>query len=138
MKPGIIIGIIGLLCVMIISCQSEEQVEFKRYYTAGEVIYQQKCQNCHGKNGEGLGALIPPLTDSTYLKKNSGLLACIVKNGLEGKVMINKTPYNSNMPGNDLPPVEVAKVVTYITNSFGNKAGTRTAEQADADLQKCR
>jgi mono/diheme cytochrome c family protein len=59
MKAGII-SIIGLLVVILISCQSQDELEFKRYYTTGKVVYQSKCQNCHGDNGEGLSALMPP------------------------------------------------------------------------------
>ena len=42
------------------------------------------------------------------------------------------------MPANDLAPVEIAEVLTYINNSFGNKMGIITLQQANDDLLKCR
>ncbi|MDB5010466.1 MAG: hypothetical protein JWQ06_1255 [Mucilaginibacter sp.] len=138
MKLNIIIGL-GLICLsLIISCQSEDQLEFKRYYSSGSLIYQNRCQNCHGAKGEGLSALIPPLTDSAYLKTNKETLACAVKYGLKGKINISQKVFEGQMPANDLAPVAIAEVLTYITNSFGNKMGTITSEQVNKDLAKCK
>ncbi|MBK0381157.1 c-type cytochrome [Mucilaginibacter segetis] len=127
-----------ILLTMIVSCQSQDQLEFKRYYTSGSLIYQQRCQNCHGKNGEGLSALIPPLTDSVFLAANKQKLACFVKYGLNTEVVINGKKFEDQMPATDLTPVELAEVLTYVTNSFGNKMGTISAEQVNAHLQQCR
>lgn len=124
--------------VLIISCQSEDQLEFNRYYSSGSIIYQSKCQNCHGAKGEGLLALIPPLTDSIYLKTNKQTLACAVKYGLKGKLSISGKLFEGQMPANDLPPVAIAEVLTYITNSFGNKLGTVTTQQVNDNLSRCR
>jgi len=132
------ISIIGLLLAVLVACQSEDQLEFKRYYTSGTVIYQGKCQNCHGDKGEGLSALIPPLTDSVYLKANKQQLACMVKYGLNKPIKVAGKAFYSQMPLNDLPPVEIAEVLTYITNSFGNKMGVVTTQMVEDDLKGCR
>jgi hypothetical protein len=42
------------------------------------------------------------------------------------------------MPANNLAPMEVAQVITFINNSFGNKLGLTTVDQAEADLNKCK
>lgn len=134
-----IIGFIGsaLLLLMIASCQNEGQIEFDRYYSSGSLVYQTHCQNCHGVKGEGLGALIPPLTDSTYLKNNRTMLACILQNGQKGVLHIAGKPYESEMPKTGLAPLEIARVLTYITNSFGNKMGTITSDEVEKDLKNC-
>ncbi len=138
MKLKIIAGIVFILFVLIVSCQSDEQIEFKRYYTAGSLVYQIHCQNCHGANGEGLQGLMPPLTDSLFLKANKATLACSVKYGLKEKITISKRSFEGQMPPNDdLPPIEIANVLTYVTNSFGNKMGTINADEVGADLGKC-
>lgn len=137
MKLKIIAGIGVVLFVLMISCQSDEQLEFKRYYSAGSLVYQSHCQNCHGTNGEGLQGLMPPLTDSVFLKINKARLACFVKYGLKEKITISKRLFEGQMPPNDLPPIEIANVLTYITNSFGNKMGTINSDQVEADLGKC-
>jgi len=140
MKLKVIVSIGFILLVMtIVSCQSEEQIEFDRYYTGGSLIYQTHCQNCHGAKGEGLAALIPPLTDPVFLKTNRAELSCITKNGLKGKITIAGRQFEGEMPGNvELAPIEIAKALTYITNSFGNKMGTINNQQVDRDLESCK
>ena len=138
MKLKIIAGIVLMGSILIVSCQSDEQIEFKRYFTAGSLVYQTHCQNCHGANGEGLQGLMPPLTDSVFLKTNKARLACFVKYGLKEKITISKRLFEGQMPPNDLPPIEIANVLTYITNSFGNNMGTINADGVNADLGKCR
>lgn len=132
-------GFIAIILIVLgSSCQSDQDIEFNRYYSAGSLVYQQHCQNCHGDKGQGLQSLIPPLNDSTYLKNNKTKLACIVKNGLEGKVTINGHVFDDQMQGDDLSPIEIAKVLTYISNSYGNKLGTITLEQVQGDLKNCK
>jgi len=138
MKIKVIAAVGILLFVLIASCQSDEQIDFERYYSAGSLIYQIQCQSCHGQHGEGLRELIPSLTDSVFLKTNRSKLACSVKYGLKGKIAISNKLFEGQMPPVDLPPVEIANVLTYITNSFGNKLGTITSKQVDDDLAKCK
>jgi len=112
MKLKVISGIGLLLGVLFFSCQ-------------------------HGANGQGLLALMPPLNDSIYLKANKHILACYIKFGIKGKVTIGNKQFENAMPANDFAPIEIAEVLTYVTNSFGNKMGTITSEQAAADLKGC-
>src|SRR5437879_1350260 len=138
MKLKIIGAISAVIILFIASCQSEESIEFKRYYSSGALVYQTHCQNCHGINGEGLSALIPPLTDSVYLKNNKTALACYIKLGLKGQIAINGKTFDEAMPAGDLSPVEIARVLTYIGNSFGNKLNTIDEQAVQADLAKCK
>ncbi|MGZ3751394.1 MAG: c-type cytochrome [Mucilaginibacter sp.] len=131
-----IIAIAGIL--FFISCQTEEGIEFKRYYSSGALVYQTHCQNCHGAKGEGLSALISPLTDSTYLKNNKTALACNIKFGMKGTITINGKTFDEKMPATDLSSMEIAQVLTYIGNSFGNKLNTINEQQAQADLAGCK
>ena len=133
-----VIGIIGVLLVILVACQSEDVLEFNRYYTSGKVIYQSKCQNCHGDKGEGLSALMPPLTDSIYLKTNLHKLPCIVKYGLNDPITVNRKAFYNKMPLTDLAPVEIAEVLTYVNNSFGNKTGVVTTAMVEGDLKGCK
>ena len=134
--------VIGLLLIsmlaLIFSCQNDRQIEFNRYFSTGSTVYQMHCQNCHGVKGEGLQGLIPSLLDSAYLKKNKEQLACFVKTGLKGKIIIAGKQFEGEMPPNDLSPVEIAQVLTYITNSFGNKMSTITTQQVNDNLAKCK
>ena len=122
-------GVIVFIAILsIIACQSDENLDFKRYYSSGALVYQQHCQNCHGDNGEGLSALIPPLSDSSYLRKNLGSLSCYIK----GKT------FEDAMPANDLSPIEIAEVLTYIGNSFGNKLNTIDEQSVQNNLTSCK
>jgi mono/diheme cytochrome c family protein len=134
-----VIATITVLLAIIISCQSEEQLEFQRYYNGGKILYEKHCQNCHSAKGEGLSNLIPPLTDPVYLKNNKHTLACMVKYGInETIITVNGKAYEGAMPATDLAPVDIAMVLTYVTNSFGNKMGVIRAENVEADLLKCK
>ncbi|MGY4536393.1 mono/diheme cytochrome c family protein [Mucilaginibacter sp. UYNi724] len=140
MKLKVIGFIVALMAVAIASCQSDAEQEFKRYYTGGAAIYKTNCQNCHGARGEGLSSLIPPLTDTAYLNKNRHQLGCFIKYGIKETIITVKgKAYEGAMPANvDLPAIDVAKVLTYVGNSFGNKMGTISVNEVDGDLAKCK
>ncbi len=108
----------------ILSSCSEEEVKFKRYYADGLEVYKLHCQSCHMQDGTGLPGVIPPLTDTTFLSKNRKQLACIVKYGLDDTIYVHGQMYNTAMPAEShLTAIEIAKVLTYITNTFGNNQG---------------
>lgn len=131
--------LIFTLGILIQSCQNENSINYKRYYVNGKLIYEKNCQSCHGADGKGLGTLYPPLTDSSYLKLNRNILACIIKNGQEGEIKINNIIYDGAMPANQsLADIDIAQVIVYITNSFGNKQGYYDVENATTDLKNCK
>jgi len=139
MKIIVIFSIGALLAALIISCESSDTLEFDRYYSEGSVIYQTHCQNCHGGHGEGLNGLIPPLSDSVFLAKNSDQLPCTIYFGLKGKITVGKRDFEGQMPAaSGLANIEIAQALTYITNSFGNKMGIFNVEMVNGDLVKCR
>jgi mono/diheme cytochrome c family protein len=139
MKIKVIFSICALLVVLIISCQSGDMLEFNRYYAEGSVVYQTHCQNCHGPRGEGLNGLVPPLTDSVFLKNNRDQLPCIVQYGFSGKITIAKRDFAEKMPAADgLANIEIAQALTYVTNSFGNKMGIFNVDMVNGDVVKCR
>ena len=124
--------------LLIVSCENEHSIEFKRYYSQGAEVYQTHCQNCHGANGQGLSALIPPLNDSVYLKNNKAALACYIRSGLKGVIVVNGKNFDDAMPANELSPMQIAQVLTYVTNSFGNKLGTINDDQVSSSLSVCK
>jgi len=137
MKYRIVAVLLLVISGLAYSCQSESEIEYMRYYTSGQELYKTRCQNCHGAQGEGLAALIPPLTDSAYLKTNHTKLACYVQNGLQLPILVNGKAYNGQMPASGLAPIEIAQVITYVQNSFGNKMGLHNVEEVNKDLGKC-
>jgi len=118
----------ALLSVYMIfqACQSEQEIRKAQYTVNGKRVYTNHCENCHGAKGGGLGALYPPLTDRTVFTTNREQLACIVRYG------------KADMPANaTLSPIEIAYVLTYIGNSFGNSTDMFTQEEIQAGLTGC-
>ena len=127
-----------LIGILISSCRSESEIYYARYFVSGKGVYEKHCQNCHAADGSGLRMLIPPLTDTTYLKENKSRLSCIIKNGMTGPVTINGKIYDGSMPGeHHLSNIEIAAVITFITNSFGNKQGLYDVNDVEEDLKTC-
>lgn len=85
-----------------------------------------------------MGTLYPPLTDLSYLEENREQLACWVKHGLSGEININGVAYDTPMPGTpQLTATDIAYVLTYVTNSFGNAMPLFTIEEVRASLENC-
>ena len=135
------IRVIGIICLlaffaMIYSCQNDASIEYGRYYSGGAVVYETHCLNCHGDKGQGLNSLIPPLTD-TILLKDHNILTCQLKNGISGQIIVGGKNYDGAMPASGLTPIEIAQVITYVTNSFGGKQGLFTDDQVQTALNNC-
>lgn len=124
---------------IIYGCQNAGQVKEDMYHVNGRDIYIKHCQNCHGAKGEGLGALAPALTDTVSLKQNKQKIACFIKNGIQDTMIIHGQKYEGTMPSfPELYDIDIAQVMVYITNSFGNNQGMYTTEQVISDLKNCK
>lgn len=114
-----------------------ERITMRQYYVAGERLYEQNCSNCHGQNGEGLARLIPPLNGTDFVERDS-LLACIIKNGLEGEILVNGVMYNQPMPGNfRLTNLEIAEISTFLYKKFFNKDVLLSPLSLEKTLSEC-
>ncbi|HYH56550.1 MAG TPA: c-type cytochrome [Anseongella sp.] len=76
------------LIILLNACNSEQDILKKKYIAEGMVLYRNHCQNCHQTDGKGFEKLIPPLTDTLYLRQNRDRLACIIRFGMEEEVLI--------------------------------------------------
>lgn len=89
---------------------------------AGRVLYQGTCSTCHQANGAGIKGVFPPLAKSDYLNADPKRAIGVVLVGLTGPVTVNGEPYNSVMPPmSQLNDDEIANILTYVYNSWGNK-----------------
>lgn len=94
----------------------------------GAEIFEKNCSMCHQNTGQGLEGVFPPLAKSDYLlgiakSKDRKEVVNIVLNGRTGKIKVNGKEYNGVMtPVSGLSNGELAAVLTYVTNSWGNKA----------------
>ena len=139
MRKYFVIAVFSLsICSIIYSCQSAGEIEFAAYRSNGKDIYIKYCQNCHGQNGEGLGELAPPLTDTIFLTENKQKLACFIKNGANEPMVVNGKTYNEKMPAfTQLENIDIAQVIVYVTNAFGNNQGMYQQQQIENDLKNC-
>jgi mono/diheme cytochrome c family protein len=91
---------------------------------AGQKIYLQYCLSCHMMDGGGVPNMNPPLINTSYVKGDKTRLIKIVLNGFAQNVDIDGQSYSNNMPAQTmLKDQEIADVLTYVRNSFGNKFG---------------
>lgn len=129
---------LGLVLAIFLNSCNEESIKYQRYYSDGQKLYQTHCSNCHMDDGEGLGALIPPLTDTIYLKENREKLICFIVYGLKDTITINNQVYDGVMPAEKhVVGIDLAKLLTYVTNSFGNNQGIYDITEVEKNLQKC-
>lgn len=112
-------------------------LRLRQYMSEGAQLYSQYCANCHQAEGQGLAALIPPLAASDFLLADPKRAACIIKNGQSGKITVNGVEYDGVMPMLSLKDLEIAELVTYISNSWGNKKGLIDVNDVSAFLKEC-
>lgn len=101
-------------------------------------MYLKHCSNCHQKDGAGLGRLYPPIAGSDFVKGRRPEVICLIRNGMEGEIIVNGDMYNMAMPPNPaLTDLEIAEIATYIFNSWGHKEGLIDVKAVSPLLEKC-
>ena len=86
----------------------------------GKQVYMNTCFACHQAEGQGIPNAFPPLAKSDYLNADVERAIGVVLNGLTGEITVNGKKYNSVMTRQTLTDEEVADVMTYVYNSWGN------------------
>lgn len=101
--------------------------------TRGKLLYKQYCMSCHQENGTGVPRMNPPLVKTEYVLGDKTKLIGILLNGLNEDVEINGEYYSNPMPSQAaLKDQEIADILSYVRNSFGNKASTVSAAEVAA------
>ena len=96
----------------------------------GELVYKKVCIACHMANGAGVPMMNPPVINTSYVSGDKNALIKIVLNGFKEDVEINGKSYSNVMtPHSELKDQEIADVLTYVRNSFGNKASAVSVAQ---------
>ena len=89
----------------------------------GAGLYTTHCGACHQPNGQGLPGAFPPLANSDYLMADRDRAIATIIQGKSGEIEVNNELYNAVMPGmGHLSDAEIAAILTYATNSWGNEA----------------
>ncbi|MEL6343070.1 MAG: cytochrome c [Myxococcota bacterium] len=96
--------------------------------SAGQAVYFQACSQCHQTNGQGLSGAFPPLAGSRWPVGAPDVPIRIVLHGLRGEIRVQGQRYNNVMVAHKdtLTDQQIADVVTYIRNAWGNRASVVT------------
>jgi nitrite reductase (NO-forming) len=87
----------------------------------GKAVFQATCSTCHQPDGQGLSDVFPPLAGSDYLMADRDRSIRVVLDGLSGPIVVNGRSFATTMPPlAHLTDHEIADVLTYVRNSFGN------------------
>jgi mono/diheme cytochrome c family protein/glucose/arabinose dehydrogenase len=110
--------------------------EDRKLYVKGKEIYGRDgyCATCHQPDGNGLVASgFPPLSRSEWATSSEELLIKLTLKGLLGPIEVKGKKYDGQVPmtpfGGMLKDDEVAAVLTYVRNSFGNRSSVITSDK---------
>ncbi|MEO6069060.1 MAG: cytochrome c [Chitinophagaceae bacterium] len=99
----------------------------------GKAIYATSCLSCHQADGGGVPNLNPPLIQTKWVLGNKRELIQWVLKGSKGKVEIDGETFHNTMPPQAyLTDLQIADALTYIRNSFGNKASPVLSSEVKA------
>lgn len=126
MKNLILILVVGFFLVSFSKSEEnyilkEQDSKLLESIKRGKELYTDMCVFCHLSSGKGKAKIFPPLAQSDYLMEKREESIRAIKYGMQGEIVVNGVTYNKKMAKPGLDDDEVADVMNYITNSWGNK-----------------
>ena len=119
--------------VFILSQNDSLSISIKK----GKSLYEDFCIRCHMPNGKGQKGIIPPLAKSDFLFKHmEESIKALKYGGIDGEIIVNGIKYNSRMEKMGLYDDEIADIMNYTLNSWGNKYEKRIREKDVKSLKK--
>jgi mono/diheme cytochrome c family protein len=102
--------------------------------TRGKAVYENICALCHNTDGTGKPNQAPPFVGSEWVLGSPDRMIRIPLVGLAGPIKVKDQEWNLAMPnmGAALSDDDLAAVLTYMRQSWGNKASAITPEQVKA------
>jgi mono/diheme cytochrome c family protein len=103
----------------------------------GKIVYVARCLTCHQIDGGGVQNMNPPLIKTKWVLGDKSQLIQIVLKGLNTGVTIDEIDYHNVMASHkDLTDLQIADVLTYVRNSFGNNA--KVVTEAEVKLERAK
>jgi len=124
-----------LFLVVLSSFQTKPLPGIKASIERGEKVYNKTCLTCHQADGMGVQRMNPPLIKTKWVMGDKKALAKIVLNGLKGgEIEIDGDDFHNPMPpqASQLTDQQIADALTFVRNSFGNKASAVTVSDVKA------
>jgi len=110
-----------------------QEYDLPKSIERGKGVYISNCMECHLEDGTATPYQYPPLAKADYLLKSADTLITIILEGQTGEVVVNGEKYNDQMlPQNYLSDAQIADVLNYIRNSWGNKMAAIIPQQVKA------
>ena len=125
-----------LLFLSLLSIALRPQKSKAESIAAGQEIYKDFCVQCHLSNGEGVSGVFPPLKASDYLFEDINRSIKGIKYGLKGEITVNDENYDGVMVSQGLDNEEIADVMNYILNQWGNQSEEFITPQQVAEVSK--
>jgi len=126
----------SLLALVIAGCQPQPPQDASsedRMLQLGERVYRTYCATCHQADGRGVPGAFPPLRQTDWVEGDKGRLIRLVLNGLQGRVVVQGEVYEGVMtPHNFLTDDQIAAVLTYVRQHFGNTASAVSPDAVTA------
>lgn len=114
-------------------CVFAQTTNVKESIVRGKKVYDKVCLSCHMSDGGGVPKMNPPLIQTDYVLGDKKKIIYIVLHGMSDRVPIEDEYYSNNMaPHADLNDQQIADVLTYVRNNFGNKADAVTVAEVKA------
>jgi len=141
MKRGFIIGVFFLLAVQVAQSQTSQKKtaptktttkatassSLKSTMQRGELVYKSVCLTCHQADGGGVPRMNPPLIKTKWVLGDKTKLITLMLKGMNEPIEIEDEEYHNPMPPHtELNDQQIADVLTFVRNSFGNKASAVT------------
>lgn len=130
----IFVAVISLLILTAFAAPLNDDLEASK--ARGKQVYYEYCVTCHMGAGEGVPGAFPPLAKSDYLMADVERAARGIKFGQQGEIVVNGMTYNNYMAPLGLDDDEVADVMNFILNSWGNTRDTMVTAEFVSGLKK--
>ncbi len=128
-----VMSIIFLSSALLMSQTKPAQNKLRLSMERGKKVYTERCLTCHQIDGGGVMNMNPPLIKTKWVLGDKSQLIEIVLKGLSSGVTIDDIEYHNVMASHkDLTDLQIADVLTYVRNSFGNKAKAVTEAEVKA------
>ncbi|WP_205512663.1 c-type cytochrome [Longitalea arenae] len=135
MKRSMLLVLVLFIATAFAFQQKQQPAGLKAAIARGKTVYENACLACHQPDGSGVPNMNPPLIKTKWVLGDKKALTKIVLKGLQGgEIEIDGDKYHNPMPPQEsvLNDQEIADVLTYVRNSFGNKASMVTAAEVKA------
>jgi mono/diheme cytochrome c family protein len=131
LKKGFLLGsALSIVIILMAQTKSKPAPTKATIMAEGAKVYKQYCMACHQADAGGVPHLNPPLIKTPFILGDKKRLIQIVVNGKNDAVEIDGDVYTNPMPAQVLlTDQQIADVLSYVRNNFGNKASMVTLSE---------